>query len=264
VIAIPRSHDSEPTRGTAFEDTFEGTELDRTRWLPYYLPQWSSRERAAARFRVGGGALRLLIEDDQEPWCPEFDDGVRVSSLQTGVLSGPVGSPVGQHRFAEGLVVREAQEATRLFTPLYGRIEMRAAACRHPDTMVALWLIGYEETPDQSAEICVCEIFGRDIGDGESIVGVGVHPFGDPGIVDDFSRVTLPIDAAEPHVYTAEWRPDGIDFLVDGEQVKRVRQSPAYPMQLMLGIYGFPSGPPPLPERREFVVDWVRVSVPPA
>ena len=28
--------------------------------------------------------------------------------------------------------------------------------------MVALWLIGYEDEPDRSGEICVCEIFGRD------------------------------------------------------------------------------------------------------
>jgi hypothetical protein len=245
-----------------FTDTFDGSELDQTRWLPFYLPQWSSRERAAARFRIGGGALRLLIEDDQEPWCPEFDGGVRVSSLQTGVFSGPVGSQVGQHHFTENLVVREAQPAERLFTPHYGRIEMRAAACRHPDTMVALWLIGYEDAPERSAEICVCEIFGRDVGRHESIVGVGVHPFADPKIDDDFSRVTLPIDAGEPHVYTADWTPSGIEFLVDGEPVKTVGRSPDYPMQLMLGIYDFPSGSPPSPGRKELVVDSIHMSAP--
>ncbi|MDQ3182041.1 MAG: hypothetical protein M3Q62_00565 [Actinomycetota bacterium] len=38
------------------------------RWIPYYLPQWSSRERSAARYEVGGGRLRLLIEAKQQPW----------------------------------------------------------------------------------------------------------------------------------------------------------------------------------------------------
>jgi hypothetical protein len=89
-----------------FEDRFKGPELDERRWLPYYLPQWSSRERAAARYEVGGG-LRLLIEEDQPPWCPEWDGDVRVSSLQTGVFSGPLGSEVGQHRFTPRAVVRE-------------------------------------------------------------------------------------------------------------------------------------------------------------
>ena len=53
-----------------FEDTFDGGSLDRSRWLPYYLPHWSSRERSAARYEVGGGILRLQITADQEPWCP--------------------------------------------------------------------------------------------------------------------------------------------------------------------------------------------------
>jgi hypothetical protein len=61
--------------------------------------------------------------------------------------------------------------------------------------MVAFWMIGYEDEPDRSAEISVCEIFGRDADPDRATVGVGLHPFGDPRIVDDFTRVTLPIDA---------------------------------------------------------------------
>src|SRR5919198_4185102 len=100
-----------------FDESFEGDALHPDRWLPFYLPHWSSRDRAAARHEVGGGALRLLIEADQDPWCPEFDDGVRVSSLQTGSFSGPVGGTVGQHRFDPDAVVREAQPNVRLYTP---------------------------------------------------------------------------------------------------------------------------------------------------
>ena len=79
-----------------FEDRFEGPALDERRWLRAYLPQWSSRERAAARYRFGDGGLELLIEEDQQPWCPEWDGELRVSSLQTGVFGGPVGSHLGQ------------------------------------------------------------------------------------------------------------------------------------------------------------------------
>jgi hypothetical protein len=67
-----------------FEDTFEGDVLDLNCWLPYYLPHWSSRERSAARYEIGDGLLRLLIEEDQQPWCPELDGDIPVSSLQTG------------------------------------------------------------------------------------------------------------------------------------------------------------------------------------
>jgi hypothetical protein len=244
-----------------FEDTFEGDALDLDRWLPYYLPHWSSRDRAAARYAFGGGGLRLLIEAEQEPWCPEFDGDVRVSSLQTGVFAGPVGSAIGQHRFNPEAVVREAQPNVRLYTPQYGRIELRAKASDDPRTMVALWMIGYEDEPNRSAEICICEIFGRDVGRDQAVIGVGVHPFGDPRIVDEFSRESLPIDARDFHVYAAEWTPDRVVFLVDGAVVKTVEQSPAYPMQLMVNIYEFPpaegderSGPYP----KKFVVDYVR------
>src|SRR6266545_4573196 len=171
-----------------FEDRFEGDALDGRRWLPYHLPHWSSRERSAARYELGGGLLRLLIEEDQPAWCPELDGEVRVSSLQTGAFAGPVGSAVGQHRFNPEAVVREAQPNVRLYTPLYGRVELRAKASADPCAMVALWMIGYEDEPERSAEICVCEIFGRDVGPDQAKVGIGVHPFGDPRIVDDFSR----------------------------------------------------------------------------
>ena len=240
-----------------FEDVFEGDSLDPGKWIPHYLPQWSTRERSAARYEVGGGVLRLRIEAGQEPWCPELDGDVRVSSLQTGVFAGPLGSRVGQHRFHPEAVVREEQENVRLYTPWYGRIETRLQALADPRCMVALWLIGYEDEPERSAELCVCEIFGRDVGAREAKVGMGVHPFGDPAIADDFEAVAVPIDARQLHVYAAEWEPDQIDFFVDGDRVRTVEQSPAYPMQLMLGIYEFPGeGSEDYP--KELVVDYVR------
>jgi Glycosyl hydrolases family 16 len=243
-----------------FEDTFESSSLDEQRWIPHYLPQWSTSERTRARYALGDGLLRLRIEADQEPWCPELDGDVRVSSLQTGVFAGPVGSSVGQHRFSPDAVVREAQRARRLYTPQYGLIELRAKATDDPAAMVALWMIGFEDEPRRSAEICVCEIFGRDVKRDRAAVGMGVHPFGDPAIEDEFAAATLPIDAREFHVYAADWTPERVVFSVDGEEVKTVEQSPSYPMQLMLNIYEFPSDGPrdPAGYPKEFVVDYVR------
>jgi beta-glucanase (GH16 family) len=204
-----------------------------------------------------------LITSDQQPWCPEWDGEVRVSSLQTGLFAGAIGSSVGQHRFNSDAVVREEQRNVRLYTPQYGRIELRAKATDDPQTMVALWLIGYEDSPVRSAEICVCEIFGRSVGPDRASVGMGVHPFGDPNIVDDFSKQAVPIDAREFHVYAADWTPEQVTFFVDGHFVRMVRQSPAYPMQLMLGIYEFPpeagvEQPPSAAYPKAFVVDYVR------
>jgi hypothetical protein len=53
-----------------------------------------------------------------------------------------------------------------------------------------------------------------------------------------------------------------VSFSVDGERVRTVDQSPAYPMQLMLGIYEFPGEPgatrPATAYPKELVVDYVR------
>jgi hypothetical protein len=245
-----------------FEDTFDGDSLDEARWIPHYLPQWSTRERSTARYKVGDGSLKLLIEADQEPWCPELDGDVKVSSLQTGVFAGPVGSTIGQHRFSPDAVVREAQRNVRLYTPQYGLFELRAKAIDDPRNMVALWMIGYEDEPDRCAEICICEIFGRDVSQGLTKVGMGVHPFGDPCIVDDFAAEPVRIDAREFHVYAAEWTPERIDFFIDDEPIKSVNQSPHYPMQLMLNIYEFPADAndpsPASAYPKVFTIDYVR------
>ena len=159
---------------------------------------------------------------------------MKVSSLQTGLFAGPLGSKIGQSHFSEDLVVREEQASRRLYTPTYGVIETRLKAIDDPRNMVALWMIGYEDEPNRSAEICVCEIFGKDVEPDRAKVGMGLHPFGDPDITDEFAAEPLPIDAREFHVYAAEWAPEGVTFYVDGLPVKTVDQSPAYPMQLML------------------------------
>jgi glycosyl hydrolase family 16 len=251
-----------------FADEFDGDRLDPSRWLSAHLPQWSSRKQAAARYCLRSDQLVLQILEDQPPWCPEFDGGTRVSSLQTGVYSGPTGTVIGQHRFNEHVVVREEQAPERLYTPLYGCFEMRAKAVADASNMVAFWMIGYEDVPEHSGEICICEIFGSDVETGEVRVGMGVHPFTDPHLNDDFSQVRIDIDVTEFHVYAAEWSATHVDFFVDGRQVKTVRQSPNYPMQLMLGIYEFDAGrdevrPGVSPYPKEFVVDYVRGFRPP-
>lgn len=124
------------------------------------------------------------------------------------------------------------------------------------------WMIGYEDQPDRSAEICICEIFGRNVTAGRVGVGMGFHPFGDPGIRDEFSVEDIAIDALEFHIYTAEWTPEYVAFFVDHRLIKTVEQSPGYPMQFMLGIYEFPgdgrSSQPPRPYLKRFIVDYFR------
>ncbi|HEY3006024.1 MAG TPA: glycoside hydrolase family 16 protein, partial [Kribbellaceae bacterium] len=117
----------------------------------------------------------------------------------TASYSGPLGSGIGQSRFRDDLVVREEQAAQRLYLMRHGYVELRARAIADPDAMVALWMIGYEDVPERSGEICVCEIFGREVSPGAAAVGMGVHPFGDPALTDEFSKVRVEADVTEFH-----------------------------------------------------------------
>jgi hypothetical protein len=253
-----------------FEDDFDGAGLDPDRWIPAYLPQWSKPDLAAARYEVRDSTLRLLIDADQPPWCPELDGDLRVSSIQTAVYSGPAGSRIGTHPFHPEAVVRSPQVERRLYTPDGGLIEVRLRAPADPRLMVSLWMIGIGDEPEHSGEICVVEIFGRDVrrnGAGAG-VGMGIHPFEDPTLTENFERVDLAIDVGEPHVYSVGWSADRVAWYVDDRRVRVVDQAPGYPLQLMLGIYELPRDDggedprDPADYPKAFEVDWVRGSRP--
>jgi len=242
-----------------FNDEFDTQELALDKWIPYYLPQWSSREQSVARYSLEPSKLILQIEADQAPWCPEFDGNVKCSSFQTGVYSGPVGSPLGQHRFNKACVVREAQDTQSTYTSQYGYFEARVKGVKAAGYLAALWMIGFEETPEESGEIAIFELFGAKMTDEESEVRYGVHPWDDATLVDEFYREVLPMDASNFHVYAVEWTPTHVDFYVDNVKRRTIMQSPAYPMQFMLGLYdlsGEVTRPSEYPKR--FIVDYFR------
>ena len=241
-----------------FEDNFSSINLDLTKWFPYYLPQWKSRESAKAFYRLDGNYLHLTIEESQNPWAPEHNGDIRVSNFQTGVFAGPLGSSIGQHRFRDGLSIQEEQERLALYTPTFGLIELRAKAIKDPECLVALWMIGFENVPADSAEICIMEIFGKEINNLDALIGVGVKSHHDPRVKEDFSKVPVHIDVCDWHTYSVEWGPETISFYLDDICLKIVNQSIKYPMQLMLNIYEFSrnSGSGRYP--KEFAVDWVR------
>lgn len=222
-----------------FSDNFQGAGLDTDKWFPHYLPQWSSREKTKARYSFQDDHLQLHIEDDQQPWSTEYNGDIRVSNLQTGCFSGPVGSNRGQHPFRDDLIVREAQTAVKLYTPTYGFFEVRLKAVPLAGYLSALWMIGFEKEPEQSSEICICEIFGENVSS-ESKIGYGVHPFNDPDITDEFYEDSVSIDASNFHIYAVDWTPSHIDFYLDNEKRRTIQQSPGYAMQFMLNVYELP------------------------
>jgi hypothetical protein len=91
---------------------------------------------------------------------------------------------------------------------------------------------------------------------------MGLHPWADPAITDDFIQEEVIIDVRDWHTYSADWTADGVAWYVDDRLVRVVEQSATYPMQLMLGIYEFPvqaDERPPADYPKAFEVDSVRV-----
>lgn len=248
-----------------FNDEFDSPDLDIRKWVPCYLPQWSSCERSAANYRMEDSHLILHISQDQQPWCPEYDGDNRCSAIQTGVFAGPVGSKIGQSRFSTELVVREAQTNIQKYTPQFGYFETRVKGLTASATHGSVWMIGYEDSPERSAEICLFELLGTEAGATSSKVRYGVHPWADPTIHEEFYVDTFAIDTTQFHVYAVEWTPTYIDFAIDNVKIKTIYQSPQYPMQFMLGVFERRSqdawtGPynPDDPYPKMFTIDYLR------
>ncbi|TDB73806.1 hypothetical protein [Micromonospora sp. KC723] len=125
-------------------------EVDKSRWVAHYLLQWTTPDRSEARYEITAHGLRLVIDVDQPAWR-DVDGGLRVSHLQTGLFSGPVGSTVGTRRHVDGLTVVTAQPERRLFLPTGGRVEVEMRASADPTVMLAFWLVGSEESPSYPA-----------------------------------------------------------------------------------------------------------------
>jgi hypothetical protein len=238
----------------SFADEFDAPALDTEVWIPHYLPQWSSRAESAATYAIADSELRLTIPSEQGLWCPGDHDPLKVSGVQSGVFSGPVGTTIGQQPVHEGALVREFQPTQWGWTPHYGILEIRARMDISPRSMAAVWMVGLEDEPERCGEICIFEVFG----DAPQSVGMGVHPFRDPALSEEWDAPEVAIDVSEHHVYAADWQPGRVDFTIDGEHVKTVNQAPDYPMQMMVAVFDFPAKPGPADHVPELAVDWIR------
>ena len=230
----------------SFEERFAAGSLDPAVWMPSYLPAWSSRAESAATYTLGEDGLTLSIPPDQPRWCAGLHDDppLRVSAIQSGNWSGPVGSTRGQQPFRDGLEVREAQEELRGLTPHHGRIEVECRAAIGPGSMFSAWMVGMEDEPERCGEICLMEVFGDTREEGTAKVGCGIHPFRDPALNEEFAAERRAIDVSEPHSYAVEWSAGGVEFLQDGQLVRRAASRPGYPMMLILGVFDFPRQSP--------------------
>lgn len=224
-----------PLRSPDLHDDF-ARGLDRSRWVAHYLPHWTTPDRSAARVRAVPGGLELRIEADQPDWRPE-DAPLRVSNLQTGVFSGPHGSTRGTHRHRDDVTVRRETGQRLLFAPSAGRVDLTVSASRDPGCMTAAWLVGTEHlSPDDAGEICVFEIDADAIG-ATTTARSGIKAHGDARLVDDMREVVAPLDASRPHTWSVVWGDGETVIGCDGRVVRRIRQSPDYPLLLLVDLF---------------------------
>ncbi|MFT4264380.1 MAG: hypothetical protein QM572_13415 [Nocardioides sp.] len=230
-----------PERAPDLDEDFSAG-LSPARWVPHYLPQWTTPERSAARYRLRPDGIELRIEADQPDWRPE-DAPLRVSNLQTGVYGGPVGSGRGTHRHREdGLTVRTETPTRLLFAPSRGRVDLTVSASTDEGCMLAAWLIGTEHRGgEDSGEICVFEIDAAAIGE-PTTCRVGIKAHHDPRLRTDMAEVRVPFPASRPHAWTVVWGAGETVIGCDGAVVRRLAQAPDYPLFLMLDL--FETAPP--------------------
>jgi hypothetical protein len=225
-----------------FEEDFAQPSLDPRRWVAHYLPQWTTPERSKARYDLEPGLLRLRIDADQPAWRPE-DGELRVSNLQTGTGSGSAGSPVGPCLNRPDLLVRTPQPRRALYTPSSGLVEAVLRANPDPTTMLAFWLVGFSGIPEESGELCVCELFGDRIGSERSAVNIGVKAHQDARLREDVEEVQLKLNAYDWHTYSVEWTAERSRFYVDDRLVRTVEQSVDYPQLVLIDLFEFPAVP---------------------
>lgn len=244
-----------PHREPDFEDDFgDGVRTDR--WVPHYLPHWTTPERSVARVARRPDGLALLIEEDQLDWRPE-DAPLRVSNLQTGTFSGPLGSHRGTHRHRpDGLEVRTPTPTQLLWAPSAGRVEVTVSASQDPGCMLAAWLVGTEHLSDRhSGELCLFEIDASAIG-ATTRARTGLKAHGDPALRTAMVELDLPFDATKPHTWTVIWGGGETIIGCDDVVVYQLGHAPDYPLFLLVDL--FEIGPPTGTYPKEAVVHRVR------
>ena len=243
----------------SFSDDFDGTSLDRGKWVPQRTDNSGYMSGPSACFvddpdnvSVSGGNLRLTAR--QEPgwfWCS----------------AGWLGFPTA---WTSGMVT-----TYRKFSQAYGRYEIRArvSPTSVPGLHTAFWLFPvdmnrYGPWP-ASGEIDIAELYSAY--PDRAIPYIHYKPAApDPNVTNNHCLLSNPSDF---HTYVAEWTPTSIKIIYDGQTCLVDDWSPAPPLTkpqpfdqpffvaltqaLGVGNNSFGPGITPLPATTE--VDYVHV-----
>ena len=248
-----------------FQDEFDGETLDDSRWVPQYLSSWAQKpELAEPTYIMENGLMRLQIFAETQPWCPEYDGETVVSGFTTGDRNA-------LHNWNGTNAVRNPVEMQATHLNQYGYYEIRAKGQSGSARHAAWWLLGFEDVPDESAEIDIFEILGNN----SHKVPVNFHAWNDPDAPDGggFSYTNRQMDFHEEfHIYGFNWiegggqgeAPDKMEFYVDGVKTVERNVNIDYPVLQLFSLYEKRAGgwtgiwlPKPYPNT--FDIDYVRV-----
>ncbi|MCD9022644.1 family 16 glycosylhydrolase [Cohnella silvisoli] len=252
-----------------FNNEFGGSSIDTNKWVDAYLPHWSNRTQAAPRYNFNNGSLVLRIDQDQQYWSP-FDGVIKSSAIMSGEYAGPLGSTEGLHNFKGNNTVLETQQNGLKFESLYGYYELRAKGNIGSGNHLAWWMVGYETSPEKSAEIDIIEAPGGQMASSSFLLGHGVHAWDDTTVSKEYYFDTIQSDAKQFHIYGFEWTPNQLKFYVDNVLVRTINKSIQYSMVHIINIYenenasGFPWGPfdPNYTYPKQFEIDYFRAYQP--
>lgn len=239
-----------------FHDEFDGEEIDRSKWIPEYLPSWpQDRSVCQPTYEMKDGILRLVIDKDSKN---EFDPGMYISGFMSA-------SRTGMHHYdPKRKALHDIKtEATQLNQ--YGYYEMRAKMQAGGGVHCAWWLIGFEDNPNQTCEIDIFEILGTDV----DRIWSTVHSWKDSTITYHtehpwFANKKL---SEEFHVYGFDWTPEGVAVYVDGIPVMSHRAAIAYPLVQIISLYDNRAAKdawtgtydPTVPYPKSFDIDYIRL-----
>ncbi|MFJ6521589.1 family 16 glycosylhydrolase [Streptomyces filamentosus] len=218
-----------------FQDEFNGTSLDTSKWLPYYLPHWTStRENAKARYTVANGVLTERLDADTPAWNAKYDGTVKISSIQSY-------NKDWWHQFNGAMPNDHHEPDFNGYSTKYGYFETRAKLSNTGGGgHQALWLVGTNGTgtgPAAQSEIDFIETFFSK----PTTWRIAAYGWGDPDFLGSWylSETNVPSGSptSEYHIYAMDWTPTQLNFYYDNQLFKTINDAPNTAMAMIMGIY---------------------------
>lgn len=230
----PPSPVDKPGYTLDFQEEFDGSTLDSSKWLDYYLPHWTAnRENAKARYTVANGVLTERLDADTPSWNPQYDGTVKISSIQTYEKDW-------WHRFNASMPNNHHEADFNGYSTKYGYFEMRAKNSNAGGGgHQAWWMVGTDDTSSASAnpEIDIVESFFSKPANWR----IAAYGWGDPNFLGSWYSSDQAVPSGSPtseyHLYAMDWTPTQLRFYYDNQLYRTIDDAPNMPMGMILGLY---------------------------